>query len=238
MERALYNGIEQVAEQLPGGSPVYFAPFTPDHPVLHFRAWRLGEHPVGAFKSVDCLPLTDGGADYFVIDAFEPDLPAHLAAWGEMRLLGSTREVPLPSSLIHLTPDALPADGWVYFGGVIAARLLDLPESAGRGEVIRVDVALRRIGQVERAYTAFLHTYPAEETRLLTQVDDPLCLSYPPNAWRSDETIIETYSLTLPDQAGTYRVALGIYDSETQERLPLDDGSDVATIGTIQVGDK
>ena len=114
------------------------------------------------------------------------------------------------------------------------------------GETINVLIALRRLGEISRAYTLFLHTYPVDETRLITQIDRPLCLSYPPTLWRDDETVIHTYTLPMPNQAGQYRIALGIYDGETFERLQIEDSmnfqridesTDVAIIGTITVED-
>ena len=57
---------------------------------------------------------------------------------------------------------------------------------------------------------------------------------------------MHTYSLPIPAQAGEYRIALGIYDNETFERLQLEDtlnfqrideSTDVAIIGTITVED-
>ncbi len=236
MEQHLYRGIDEIAVTAPTDTPVYFAPFTDDHPVLRFREWRLGERPVAAFKSVDCLPLTTLGATYFALNAYEGDLGSQLARWRDVLLVTEEASDAPQYTLVTVASESVPFAPQATFGERIAARLASyLPAVVRIGGTISLDVALRRVGGVDEAYTLFLHTYPFYETRLITQSDQPICPSYPPQLWRDDETMILHYDLPVPAQPGEYRLALGMYTSATGERLSFGSGEDVAIIGTIRV---
>ncbi len=204
--------------------------------MLRFREWRLGERPVAAFKSVDCLPLTTLGGTYFALNAYEGDLAARLAQWRTVLAVNDeAREAPR-YRLVLTAPESVPFSAQATFGERIAARLASFVPSVARvGSTITLDVALRRVGSVDEAYTLFLHTYPFYETRLITQADQPICPSYPPQLWRDDETMILHYDLPVPAQPGEYRLALGVYTSATGERLAFGSIEDAAIIGTIRV---
>ncbi|MBK8031112.1 MAG: hypothetical protein IPK17_16815 [Chloroflexi bacterium] len=236
MEQHLYAGIDEIAANTPSEAPVYFAPFTADHPVLRFREWRLGDRPVAAFKSVDCLPLTTLGGTYFALDAYEGDLAAQLAQWREVVSVTEEASEAPQYTLVMTAPETVPFAAQATFGERIAARLASFIPSVVRvGGTISLDVALRRVGPVDEAYTLFLHTYPFYETRLITQADRPICPSYPPPLWRDDETLILHYDLPVPAQPGEYRIALGVYNSATGERLSFGSIEDAAIVGTIRV---
>jgi hypothetical protein len=50
-------------------------------------------------------------------------------------------------------------------------------------------------------------------------------------------TIEDTHTVVLPSDLppGSYRLAVGLYDLATGDRLPLQDGGDAVTLTEIQV---
>ncbi len=124
---------------------------------------------------------------------------------------------------------------------MLTARILQpIPAAADRGGSVKVTVGLQRLGATDRPYTLFVHLYEGadlgQNIRLLSQVDQPICLSYPPSDWRSDELIVQTFDLPLPADLtpGTDTVAFGLYNSLTQQRLPVGN-SDYVALQTIDV---
>ncbi|MBC7227999.1 MAG: hypothetical protein H5T61_12335 [Thermoflexales bacterium] len=107
-------------------------------------------------------------------------------------------------------------------------RLLEpLPPTAQAGETVPIHLALRARQPLDRAYSLFVHLYgdptPYEGGPLWAQTDGPPCEPYPSDLWRTDEWVLTTFSLALPEDlpSGRYQVGLGIYDSATGARLPL-----------------
>lgn len=239
MEQGLYAGIDRMAELAPDDAPVYFAPFTVEHPVIRLRRHALGEREVGAFIPVECVALSREGY-VFGLTAFTPGMLTRLAEFAMIETVASDAQNPPRWTISRVTADDdLFSGDWNDFGGVLAARALDLPdELARRGEPFTVTMLMRRNGEIDRGYTLFVHLYDesAGETRLVGQVDQPLCLSHPPVRWRPDEVVIQPFTLTITADlvAGTYMLAYGIYESPDGARLPVGE-SDVVRIGSIRI---
>jgi len=114
-------------------------------------------------------------------------------------------------------------------------RLLGLDWSAADGAAQRGDsLALRLFWAREAAptanYSVFVHLYPLEREEVLAQVDGPPAqLQRPTLTWDDpDELYIsEPLHLALPADLppGDYRLALGVYDYTTFQRLTLANGA-------------
>lgn len=224
LEQHIYAGIDWLAANTPADAPVYFAPFTPDHPVLRLREWRLGARPIGAFLPAECLVLSSRPAYYLTITAFTPGFSDWLSQYAAV----TTVDAADPRyTIVRAEPSAAFPGDWTIFGGSLAvASIAPLPDAARSGDTLDLTLALRRMGDVERPYTLFAHLYGVDAqagVTLIGQDDAPLCPSYPPALWRADETIIQRYHIPVTTAlSGDFTVGIGIYDALTQDRLPID----------------
>jgi hypothetical protein len=79
---------------------------------------------------------------------------------------------------------------------------------------------------VEKSYNVFVHVFDSQGG-LQGQVDSPPASGhYPTFLWQPGQVVVDNHVVNLPSDAptGTYRVAVGMYDEATQERLPVLDG--------------
>jgi hypothetical protein len=237
MEQHMYAGIDWLADNTPADSPVYFAPFAPDHPVLRLREWRLGARPVGAFMPAECLALSSRPAYYLTVNAFTPGFTDWLGQYAAVTTVDSADP---RFSIYRAEPDAAFPDVWTTFGGRIAAEnLAVLPDAAKNGDTRDLTIAFRRVGAVDRAYTLFAHLYETDAqggVTLVGQDDAPICPGDPPALWRGDETIIQRYHIPVETAAsGEFSISIGIYDSLTQERLPIDPENTIQPIHRLRI---
>ena len=100
-------------------------------------------------------------------------------------------------------------------------------------------------GRPMRDYTIFVHILDGQG-QLRSQADSPpMAGKYPTSVWDAGETIADLHTLSLaPDlPAGEYRVAIGLYDQQTGQRLSVvdEDGriltDHVAITGLVVEGD-
>ena len=79
---------------------------------------------------------------------------------------------------------------------------------------------------VDKSYNVFVHVFDSQGG-LQGQVDSPPASGrYPTFLWQPGQVVVDNHVVNLPSDAptGTYRVAVGMYDEATQERLPVLDG--------------
>lgn len=84
-------------------------------------------------------------------------------------------------------------------------------------------------------YSMFVHLYPGDEEQLVTQYDgSPASVQRPTLTWDdTEELYIGTDATLLPPpdiEPGDYRLAVGLYDFNTGQRLATDDGQTYFTI--------
>ena len=82
-------------------------------------------------------------------------------------------------------------------------------------------------GRPSRDYTVFVHLLDSQE-QIRGQADSPPRAGrYPTSIWDAGEVIADLHTLSLgPDlPAGEYRLAIGLYDPETGERVGIVDGN-------------
>jgi hypothetical protein len=106
------------------------------------------------------------------------------------------------------------------FGDVLRLLGYDLKQET---DVIGITLhweALRRMG---RSYKFFLHLYDVESGELVAQKDViPYDWGYPTVWWESHEIVSDRLRLPLTEvPPGRYQLAVGVYDSQTLERLSV-----------------
>jgi hypothetical protein len=140
----------------------------------------------------------------------------------------------LPEGMIHLDVD---------FGGQI--RLLGAVIGDGRGEsitrpgdVLALILYWRALEPVVYDYTVFIHLL-GEHDRTIAQRDAPPGLgARPTSQWTLGQVIADPYLLALPETTYVPDQAVwevGLYDSRTGHRLPMDDGGDNVRFGAVSV---
>ncbi len=79
------------------------------------------------------------------------------------------------------------------------------------------------LSPIESDYTVFIHLRDAANNTLAQWDSQPLNGAYPTSQWLPGEMVIDPVSLTLPESLppGEYYLAIGMYDLNTLERLPV-----------------
>jgi hypothetical protein len=113
----------------------------------------------------------------------------------------------------------------------------DAPERAVAGQPMPVTLVWQALGETDQNYKVFVHLFnPAGE--LVAQSDaEPANWTRPTSGWQAGEFVTDLHTLKLrPDlPAGEYRLAAGMYDSNTGRRLQTAGGGDRIELIKIQV---
>lgn len=110
----------------------------------------------------------------------------------------------------------------VALTGIASAHAID--GGGARELTVHLNWVITRIS--DDPLTLFVHLYGPNG--LISQADGyPLVGVYPPTAWRAGETLRDVRHIPLPDDLapGEYTVGLGLYNSQTGERLPATTGA-------------
>ncbi len=210
-----------------------YAPARADYPTTQ---WLPGEVLRGRYA--------------FPVNAELPNGDYALRAWwqdgrgqrvGETCYLGAVR-VAGRERLYRVPAIGQPFD--VGYGGVITLLGYDLTDPvAAAGGPLRLTLYWRADARMETPYTVFVHLIDAQN-RLWGQRDSqPLDGSYPTTAWLPGEVVIDEIELSVqPDApAGSYQLAVGLYDGATGQRLNAQDTENTplnenrALLGPVQV---
>ena len=110
------------------------------------------------------------------------------------------------------------------------ARLLgyDLPTVAYARQAREIVLYWQALGEMERSYTRFVHLLTAGD-QIVAQCDGvPGAGTLPTTSWISGEVLTDSVQLTLPSDLppGHYRLAVGLYDPLTWQRLADPEGMD------------
>ena len=97
-----------------------------------------------------------------------------------------------------------------------------------RGDALDLTLHWQALTATDRPYTVFVHLL--DEARAVKGYGDsePGAGVYPTTGWLPGEYLADRHTVTLaPDApAGTYRLAVGLYDPATKKRLKMPDGAD------------
>ncbi len=144
-------------------------------------------------------------------------------AWQPVRAVAVVAQRP---SLPIATPET---NADILFGDT-----LRLTGYTVRQEAAALDVTLFWRGErgVLRPYTVFNHLLN-EQGELIAQQDNwPVNGQWPPTCWRVGETVVDRYTIPLPDNLppGVYTLVTGWYDAADGRRLPTSAGQDTTTL--------
>jgi hypothetical protein len=111
-------------------------------------------------------------------------------------------------------------NGWIRLDGYALT-----PETAAGGELL---LALRweSLRPVLYNYQVFVHLLNAADEKLAQRDGQPVQWMRPISSWQQGEVIVDRYGLLLPEElpAGSYTIAVGLYDPVTGQRLPVSAG--------------
>ena len=102
------------------------------------------------------------------------------------------------------------------------------------GGALDLTLHWQALASTDRAYTVFVHLLDEAGTVKGYGDSEPGGGAYPATGWLPGEYLADRHTVTLaPDApAGTYRLAVGLYDPETGERLKTPDGADQVVLET------
>ena len=112
------------------------------------------------------------------------------------------------------------------------------PSPSAPAEVLHVSLSWRSLHSAKGDYTVFVHLIDESE-RIWAQHDgEPVGGSHPTSSWQPGEEITDHHGLALPADLppGKYRLAVGLYDVATGERLPVVTGQGAAPTDRVLVG--
>ena len=91
-------------------------------------------------------------------------------------------------------------------------------------EIIPLALFWQTRAPLDISYTAFVHLVDAAGQPVLFADDEPDHGQHPTTSWSPGETIADLHSIHLPSTLppGPYRIYVGLYDSLTGRRLPVD----------------
>lgn len=180
--------------------------------------WRIGEFvqtrsnlrvdvdvPSGVcslFVNVVCMGIGDGGVSIGELSVRGRE---HVFSAPEMRFPAQTQ-----------------------IGGAIALVGYDLDSATVKpGTALRLTLYWHPQARVEKSYTVFTHLLDSQN-RIWGQEDSVPCAgACETTSWIEGEFIVDSYLITVSPDApvGEYRIALGMYDPASMERLPAFDGN-------------
>lgn len=107
------------------------------------------------------------------------------------------------------------------------------------GEELLISLRWESLREVEQDYHVFVHLLNSSGEKIAQRDGQPVQWMRPTSTWRAGEQIIDHYGLLLPPgtASGEYTVAVGLYEPETGERLPVSagDGSFAVELGPLAV---
>jgi hypothetical protein len=112
------------------------------------------------------------------------------------------------------------------------------PSPSAPAEVVYVSLSWRSLHSTEGNYTVFVHLIDESERAWAQHDGEPVGGSRPTSSWQPGEEITDHHGLALPADLppGEYRLAVGLYDVATGERLPVVTGQGAAPTDRVLVG--
>ncbi|HEY89011.1 MAG TPA: phospholipid carrier-dependent glycosyltransferase [Thermoflexia bacterium] len=190
---------------------VYTVPLAYQYPT---SAWQRGEVVGAQYR----LPVPELAGPYRV-QLTVAGLTGELLL-GEITIGGLTRLYETPSIAHPVTATlgaeitwlgyALPTEADLHAGGTLPVQLYWRADSAPA-----------------RNYKVFVHLSGANGELYAQDDSVPVHWQRPTSGWAAGEIIIDAHELVIPPTlpAGRYTLALGMYDAETLQRLPLRDAN-------------
>ncbi len=84
----------------------------------------------------------------------------------------------------------------------------------------------KRVGAISTDYTVFVHILDGNGEVVAQKDQEPREGASPTSLWEDGEVVVDLYNLVLPaDARGPFRVEMGLYQTQTGERLPVVDAA-------------
>jgi hypothetical protein len=112
----------------------------------------------------------------------------------------------------------------ITFGQV--ARLVGFDQGAAANGALPVTLHWQALGASDRPLTVFVHLLDEQGSIAGYGDAEPGAGAYPTTGWLAGEYLADSHTLTLPASPGKLRLAVGLYDPATGERLLTADGQD------------
>jgi uncharacterized membrane protein len=120
-------------------------------------------------------------------------------------------------------------DAWQASPGAMFGEAIELVEASGRlgvareGDVIPVELTWRTREPLDKRYKVFVHIGPEDGPPIAQNDSEPAAGYRPTNTWPVNENITDRRGVWIRPglPGGTHGVYVGMYDSETGERLPI-----------------
>ena len=192
------------------------------------RVQETCREPVSDWPTSEWMENTVGIGHYVL--QVEPHLPAGEYTLSARTIDAKTESGPGPTAVLEsITVDALqrsfkmpPVEQAVSgdFGQDLHLLGYDI---ALEGESLLLSLHWRARARMDTSYKFFVHLYSLSSGELKAQADVvPLDWTYPTTWWEEGEVVSDPITLPVSDlPKGNYTVAVGVYDPETGDRLPV-----------------
>lgn len=201
-----------------------------------------GDYPTGRWQPGDLLrgwlsaripPSLEPGLYKLrlrLVEAAKPDVEVVTLPIGDFHIEGWPRVFDPPQSQVKLNAD---------FAGQAALVGLDVLNPRGQseapaghalltlkaGDTLAAQLYWQAEAEFDQNYTAFIHLI-GPDGLLYGQVDQPPGAgAYPTTGWLPGEYITDAYTIPIAPNAppGDYQIEIGLYNSNTGQRLPVKD---------------
>lgn len=136
---------------------------------------------------------------------------------GVLRVDGAAAE--LPGTALH---------DHIRFGEAVVLLGYQAPDILLIGDAYPVTFYWQALGQMDVEYTVFLHLVDSQGEIIAQDDSPPNGGRFPTTLWVAGDLIVDTHTLQVPDSTrpGEFTIEVGMYRTDTLERLPLEGGPD------------
>ncbi len=139
-------------------------------------------------------------------------------------IIPSLKVALVPSAnVLSMQPLSIQFGDSILLSGANASK-----EKLKRGESFQLTLYWRASRRVDRDYTVFVHLLDAVN-KIIAQADhQPRSGTYPTSIWDEGEEILDEVTIAVPANApiGNVKIAVGLYDLSTGQRLPITSTND------------
>ncbi|MEP7199912.1 MAG: hypothetical protein ABI874_08860, partial [Chloroflexota bacterium] len=139
----------------------------------------------------------------------------------ESRWFGSVRVATYAPPLVTV---ATTTAGAAFGDSIRLESFAFAPTIVRGGEVVRLELNWRMVGApIATRYKIFVHVLDASGNVIAQRDAEPMADLAPTTTWKVGEPIVDHHGIRLPANVPpqSLRIAVGFYDPETNERLPV-----------------
>jgi hypothetical protein len=184
--------------------------------------------------------MSPGRTVWFVPDgALTFDKSGLVAAWLDRHAGDGEASRPNGMELVkYRVPAGKPLA--IDFGDVVRLERYEIRGGQARfapGSAVTIDLLWQALSLIRKDYSISVQILD-DQGQLAAQSDGPPAQgNAPTSAWRTSDTVVDTRTITMPNEPGTYRLGVAMYDLSSATRLLVPETLDnLPTLGTIEVG--